>query len=278
MSYYLKKFRVAISLALAVVAVVAITTAAVGTAVHGGWISRIQIVPLILSAGVPWLLGWVVITFVFGRIYCSTVCPLGTFQDCISRVASYSRKGYRYRYSPPLWAVRWGFLIIMVFALTGFSLTLTLILDPYYSFNKMIAGVAIPAFTLGAIYVTIAEAVSGLLVFIIVMFMSAFWGRRLCNTICPVGTGLGLLSVSPVFRIDINTDRCIGCNKCVEVCKSSCINPWDHTVDTTRCVVCFNCTSVCSNKAITYTCRRFRLRHPLVMQNRSNATVSRPLE
>lgn len=261
---------------LCIVAVVAITTAAIGTAIHGGWISRIQIVPIILAAGVPWLLLWVLITFIFGRIYCSTVCPLGTFQDCISRVSAFARRGTHYRYSPPLWSVRWAFLIIMLVAMTGFSLTLTLILDPYYSFNKMIAGVAIPAFTLGAIYVSLAEAASGLLVFLIVLFLSAFWGRRLCNTICPVGTALGLVSVSPVFRIDINTDRCIGCNRCVEVCKASCIDPWAHTVDTTRCVVCFNCTAACNNNAITYTWRRFKLRHPLVMQNRPNATISRP--
>lgn len=271
----LKRIRVIVSVTLAIVAVVAITTAAIGTAIHCAWISKLQIIPLILSAGVPWLITWVVITFIFGRVYCSSVCPLGTLQDCISNVSMRARKT-SYRYAPPVWSVRWFFLIIMLVAITGFSLTLTLILDPYYSFNKIIAGVAIPAFTLGAIYVTIAEALSAVLVLIIVLFLSAFWGRRLCNTICPVGTGLGLLSVSPVFRIDINTDRCIGCNKCVEVCKSSCIDPWSHTVDPTRCVVCFNCLNACNNKAISYTCRRYRLRHPLLMQNRTNATISRP--
>ena len=263
---------------LAVVAVVAITTAAVGTAMHGGWISHIQIVPIILSSGLPWLIAWVVITYVFGRIYCSTVCPLGTFQDCVSRVSAFATKGKRYHYSAPLWPVRWLFLIVMLIAISGFSLTLTLILDPYYSFNKMIAGVAIPAFTLGAIYVSIAEALSGLLVFLIVTYFSAFKGRRLCNTVCPVGTALGFVSISPVFRIDVNTDRCIGCNKCVDVCKASCIDPWSHTVDTTRCVVCFNCINVCNNNAINYTWRRFRLRRPLVMQNRPNATISQPID
>lgn len=268
MSRLLKQTRVVVSVVLGIVAVVAITTAAVGTAVYGGWISRIQIVPLMLAAALPWIVGWIVLTFVFGRIYCSSVCPLGTLQDCISRVGAMARKGKRFSYIQPLWSVRWLFLLIMAIAITGLSTTLTLTLDPYYSFNKMICGVALPAFTLGAVYVQLATAVSALATLIVVMFLSLFWGRRLCNTICPVGTALGLVSISPVFRIDINTDKCIGCNKCVEVCKASCINPAEHTVDTTRCVVCFNCTAVCSNKAITYTCRRYRLRHPLLMQNR----------
>lgn len=265
----LKNARVALSVIFGVVAIVAATTAAIGTAVAGGWISELQIVPLILSAGMPWLIGWLVITFVFGRVYCSSVCPLGTFQDCVGKVASYARKGRGYRYVEPVWSVRWLFLIVMIVAITGFSMALTLTLDPYFSFNRMICGTAIPAFTLGAIYVTIAEALAGLATFIIVLFLSAFWGRRLCNTICPVGTALGLMSISPVFRMDVNTDKCIGCNRCVEVCKASCINPMDHTVDTTRCVVCFNCTAVCKNNAITYTCNRHRLRHPMLMQSKN---------
>lgn len=263
----LKRVRVILSVLLGLVAITAITTLALGVGVIGGWISRLQIVPLILSAGLPWLVGWIVITFVFGRIYCSTVCPLGTLQDCISRVANYTRKGHRYRYAEPMWSVRWLFLIIMIIAITGLSLTLTFLLDPFFNFNRIMTGVAIPACTLGAVYVSLGTAVGGLAALLIVMFMSAFWGRRLCNTICPVGTGLGLLSISPVLRIDINTDLCIGCNRCVEVCKSSCINPDSHTVDTTRCVVCFNCTEVCCNHAITYTSNRHKLSHPLLMRN-----------
>lgn len=271
----LKNTRLAVSVILGIVAVVAITSAAVGTAISGGWISHLQIVPLILSAGLPWLAAWLVITFIFGRIYCSTVCPLGTLQDCFSRIGSVVSKGRGYSYSTPLWAVRWLFLLIMIFAITGLSLTLTLTLDPYYSFNRIISGVAIPAFTLGGIYVTLSTAAAALATLIIVMLLSLFRGRKLCNTLCPVGTALGLVSISPVLRMDINTDRCTGCNRCVEICKSSCIDPYSHTIDTTRCVVCFNCTAVCNDRAINYTWRRYKLRHPLLMQDRYNATIQR---
>lgn len=272
----LKKTRVALSAVLGLVAIVAITTTAIGTAVHGGWITSLQIVPLIIADGATWVLAWFIVTFIFGRIYCSTVCPLGTMQDCISHAALKMRRHKRYHYSRPLWAVRWLFLAAMMLGLTGLSLTLTLTLDPYYSFNRIMTGVAIPAFTLGAFYVSLATAAAAAATFVVVLLLSATRGRLLCNTICPVGTALGLASISPVFRIDINTDRCTGCNRCVDVCKAACIDPWSHTVDTTRCVVCFNCTATCPNNAITYTCRRYRLRHPLLMQHRYNATVSRP--
>lgn len=266
----MRNTRVAVAAALGVVATVAVTTGAIGMSVTAGWITHLQIVPLILSAGVPWLAAWVVITFVFGRVYCSSVCPLGTLMDCFSRVGAYTRKGRRYHYNRPMWAVRMFFLMMAVIAITGLSVTLTLILDPYTTFAKIISGVAIPFFTLGALKVSLAVALSAFTAFLIVLFFSLFWGRRLCNTLCPVGTGLGLISIQPVFRIDINTDRCIGCNRCVEVCKASCIDPWSHTVDTTRCVVCFNCTAVCGNKAITYTCNRHKLQHPMLMGPRQS--------
>lgn len=264
----LRKMRVAISAAICIAAVAAITTSAIGIGIAEGWIQKIQIVQLLLAGGIPWIIGWMIITFVFGRIYCSSVCPLGTFQDCVNRVASCVMKKQKFHYVAPVWSIRWLFLLVMILAITCLSLTLTLALDPYSSFKRIITGVAVPAFTLGAVKVSLTVAAASLTTLIIVMSLSAFHGRRLCNTLCPVGTGLGLLSISPVYRIDINTDKCIGCNRCVEVCKSSCIDPGSHTVDTTRCVVCFNCTAVCNNNAITYTSNRHKLKHPMLMENR----------
>ena len=264
---YAKKTRVAVSAALAIVAAVSVASSVIGIGLTFGWIKRIQIVPLLLSAGLPWIIGWMLITFVFGRIYCSSVCPLGTLQDCISRVSRSALKNRGYFYSRPLWSVRWLFFFAMICAIGWASMTLTLALDPYSGFHRIVDGVVLPVFSLGALSVNLAMAVGALATLIVVMFFSAYKGRLLCNTICPVGTGLGLLSISPVFRMDINTDKCIGCNRCVEVCKASCIDPSAHTVDTTRCVVCFNCTAVCSNNAITYTCNRHRLKTPMLMEN-----------
>lgn len=263
----LKTTRAALQTVLALVAIAAITTTAIGTAIYGGWITSLQIVPLIIADGAVWVVAWFTVTFIFGRVYCSTVCPLGALQDCVGRVAQKTGRIKGYRYRRPLWAVRWILLVAMMLGLTGLSLTLTLTLDPYYSFNRIITGVAIPSVTLGSFYVSLATAAGALVTLAVVLLLSWGKGRLLCNTICPVGTALGLAAISPVFRIDINTDRCTGCNRCVDVCKASCIDPGSHTVDTTRCVVCFNCTAVCHDDAIKYTCRRFRLRHPLMIQN-----------
>lgn len=61
---------------------------------HGwmGWMAKIQFLPalLALNAGVVLLL--VALTLLFGRVYCSVICPLGVFQDVISRFAGKRRK------------------------------------------------------------------------------------------------------------------------------------------------------------------------------------------
>jgi len=70
-----------------------------------GWMAEIQLVPAILAVNVAVIIGLVVLTVLFGRVYCSVVCPLGIFQDGVSNLSA-RRKGKksRFRYSP---AVTW---------------------------------------------------------------------------------------------------------------------------------------------------------------------------
>lgn len=68
---------------------------------HGwmGWMAKIQFLPALLALNVGVVLLLVVLTLLFGRVYCSVICPLGVFQDVISRFAG-KRKKNRFRYSP----------------------------------------------------------------------------------------------------------------------------------------------------------------------------------
>ena len=104
--------------------------------------------------------------------------------------------------------------------------------------------------------------------------IAAFKGRLYCNTICPVGTLMGLCSRNPVWHFEIDTDKCTDCRRCEDACKASCINLSNHTVDMSRCVGCFNCTSACNDGAITYTPYRKRPLTPL-MQRIKEKTASK---
>lgn len=81
---------------------------------------------------------------------------------------------------------------------------------------------------------------------------SIFRGRLYCNTICPVGTLLGLLSKASLYKIRIDSALCTRCGQCAVVCKSECINVKEMSVDHSRCVDCFNCVQVCEFDSIHY--------------------------
>lgn len=243
--------------------VAAVITVAVGAG-YNCVLTRMQIVPALLACSGLWLLLWAIVTGLLGRVYCSTVCPMGTLQDVIARI---SRRRRGYFYTPAMPALRW------VACVLGFTF-LTVLLDPYSSYARIVAYLGVPVIdwlrgALGhpaarAATVSVASAVIAMSTLAFVAVFAVTRGRLLCNTLCPVGTLLGAMSRYAVYHVDINTDRCIGCGRCVEVCKSSCINPSDHTVDLSRCVVCLDCVASCRNSAITYRRGRHRLSMPML--------------
>ena len=49
-----------------------------------GWVAKIQFLPAILALDVAVLVGLIILTLLFGRLYCSVICPLGIMQDLFS--------------------------------------------------------------------------------------------------------------------------------------------------------------------------------------------------
>ena len=86
---------------------------------------QIQWIPALLSLDFIILAVLLVLSLLFGRIYCSVICPLGTFQDVLSWKTGLFRKKRKYRYSytkPQNW-IRYSILaltlIVFVFAVLG---------------------------------------------------------------------------------------------------------------------------------------------------------------
>ena len=53
-----------------------------GTLYHWlNWMAQIQFLPAVMALNVVVVVALVVLTLIFGRIYCSIICPLGVFQD-----------------------------------------------------------------------------------------------------------------------------------------------------------------------------------------------------
>ena len=218
-----------------------------------------QIEMAIFAGTGMWIVFWVLVTITFGRIYCSTVCPMGTVQDIAAHCGhSIGKKHKPYVYSKPIDGLRFPIpLIVAIFAFAGLRIVAELT-DPATIYGKIVLAVARPA------SIGIGSIAAAWIILIIVSALAYKKGRILCNTVCPLGGLLALLSRNPVYRIDINTDKCIHCGKCEDECKSECINLQDCVVDNSRCVMCLNCTAICPNEAITVSKGRFRLSTPLM--------------
>ena len=236
-----------------------------------GWMAKIQFLPAVLALNVGVMIALVLLTLLLGRVYCSVVCPLGVFQDIISWVSGRVKKN-RFRYSPALSWLRYGVLAVFIVALVAGVVSLTALIAPYSAYGRIISNLLTPLYQWGnnvlalwaervdsyAFY-SVDVCMKGLSTFVvavgtvIVLFILAWrGGRTYCNTICPVGTVLGLLSRYSYFKPVIDTSKCNGCGLCARNCKSSCINPKAHEIDYSRCVACMDCLGKCRQDAIKY--------------------------
>ncbi len=264
----LKRVRVGLSIAFIALLTWAILDAEFGVTRLGVFLMRVQLVPAILMGSMAWLVTWIVITLIFGRIYCSSVCPLGTLQDVGAHMGRRLSKGAskRYRYSPPMNGLRFPIPVIVGACLLIGLTAVVEATDPYTIYKKIMLAICRPA----------AIGLGSLALAVILLFVISIlaWkrGRLLCNTVCPAGGFLSLLSRQPIYRVDINTDKCIHCGKCEDVCKSCCINLQDHVVDISRCVMCMNCTSICPNEAIIVRRGRHTLSLPMMQLSQMQRT------
>ena len=216
------------------------------------------------------------LTVLFGRVYCSTICPLGTMQDIINYISGkVKRKGKKKKRFTFLKEQRVTRLVLLalpvIVFLLGSGLAINL-LDPYsiygrfagnffrpalVGFNNIAAFICdkfrvfwfsqydLKAFTLFPFLIVLS--------FLILIFVLAWKkGRLYCNLICPVGTLLGYLSKLSLFRVVINEEDCLSCGACAKECKAGCIDSPNKKIDVTRCVTCFDCLSTCPTDGITY--------------------------
>ncbi len=245
-----------------------------------GFLAKVQFLPAAFAFSLSTIVGWLIVTLIFGRLYCSTVCPLGTLQDLFARLPRIGRFPARrnYHFAAPSTHLRnISLFVVVVSVLLGVSVITTLV-DPYSIYSRLcvyvlkpIWGFAYNLFASKPVMLAAASA-TGIVVSIVTIaaigWLAAKNGRTFCNTICPVGTSLGYISRYSVFKIDINTDKCIQCRDCEHVCKAHCIDMVSHVVDSSRCVVCFDCLPVCPNDAIHYTTNRHQLSIPLLQKVR----------
>lgn len=239
-----------------------------------GWLAKIQFLPALLALNVGVVVALVLLTLVFGRIYCSVVCPLGVMQDVVSWISGRRKKHkFRFSHSPEKRILRYGVLALFIVAFIAGIGSLVALLAPYSSYGRIAQNIFQPVYIFGNnLMAWAAERVDSyafysrevwlrsLPTFIIAAITLVgigvlAWrnGRTYCNTICPVGTILSLMARFSWFKVKVDETKCNKCGLCSRSCKSACIDFKNSKIDYSRCVVCGDCIDKCRKKALSYT-------------------------
>ena len=238
-----------------------------------GWMAKIQFLPAVLALNVGVIVGLVLLTLVFGRVYCSIICPLGVFQDAVSHLGTLGkRQPYHHKKEHP-W-LRYGVWVLFVVCLVAGIQVVVAFLAPYSAYGRMVQELLQPIYLWGNnLLALIAERVGSyafyekevwmrslptfiiaLVTLGIIIALAFRGGRTYCNDICPVGTTLSFFSRFAMFRPVIDTEKCKHCKACEHHCKASCIAIGKESaqIDYSRCVDCFDCIGACKFDALKY--------------------------
>mgnify|MGYP002856120453 CR=1 FL=1 len=249
-----------------------------------GWMAKTQALEAVLALNVLVIAVLAVAALVFGRIYCSVVCPLGILQDIIGWMGKKAHKN-RYTYSTEKKWLRYGVLGLFIVSFLAGVGSLVQLLAPYSSFGRIMTMIFQPLYKLGNnmlasmtdsyTFYSVDVWMKSMPVLIIAVVTLAVllvlaWrhGRTYCNTICPVGTGLSLISRFSWLRIQFDTTKCKNCSMCTKNCKASCIDFKTHQVDYSRCVVCGDCIKKCNFNALKYA--------PVTMKKKNTVAENAP--
>ena len=80
----LRKLRICLQIITMTLVTLLLLGIGFGVQLWAGWVAKIQLLPAILALNYGVLVFLIILTALFGRIYCSVVCPLGIMQDFFS--------------------------------------------------------------------------------------------------------------------------------------------------------------------------------------------------
>ncbi|MGE5401512.1 MAG: 4Fe-4S binding protein [Ignavibacteriales bacterium] len=191
-------------------------------------------------AGLFIFLAIVLVSLVFGKAFCSWLCPVGFISELIG---DFGEKIFKRKLHLPKW-LDYPLRSLKYLLLAFFT----------YSIFFLMNQIAIRAF-LDSPYNVVSDikmyyffadisrfsliVISSL--FILSMVVRNFW----CRYLCPYGALLGIVSLLSPNKIKRNTISCIDCGKCAKACPSAIKVDKVKTVISDECSSCLSCVDAC---------------------------------
>ena len=221
----------------------------------------------------------IILTIIFGRIFCGWICPMGTLNNMIGylrkkSVNEVSRDWYRMKY----------YILIFLIVSSLFTLQLVGIMDPlsllirsfsmsvFPLFNYSIRTVFDTLFDLNIKgLVDISESIYSILKKSILSFQQPFYYQSVfigvlfflilglnlverrfwCRYLCPLGALLGILSRYSLLKRSVS-EGCISCEACASVCQGNAAPDKRENWRNTECFYCWNCDDICPQNVVSF--------------------------
>ena len=233
----------------------------------------------------------VVVTLVFGRVWCGWFCPLGTLLEWLSlhpkRIIKRGSSNIEVKPPPESWRKLKGMLLlVLIFAALVGNQSL-IFLDPITLLNRSLSTALFPALRYAVfqteaflyhfpwlwdgldsfhqffVYPLFQDVTvvfqHGLLIFVLfalVVGLNLLTERFWCRYLCPLGAIFGYLSKMALFQRRVS-NQCSACGLCSARCPTGTIDAQnDYRSDPMECTVCYECFTACARQDISYRAQR----------------------
>ncbi|HDZ10213.1 NosR/NirI family protein [Pseudohongiella sp.] len=207
--------------------------------VNGGFLSvshitnTIKLGPSMILSDLPLLMIVVftlITTLIWGRVFCSSLCPFGALQDMITRITPrrWQRTLPAFIHDKALYLKYAILALIVIMALVQSDISIFQYFEPFGTLFFYSTSIALWT------------------ILILILLASAVVKRFYCRYMCPLGAALGVMSLISLRRIR-RVPQCTVCKVCEHACPTGAIR--NHKIDFKECVRCDICESKLLEKA-----------------------------
>jgi hypothetical protein len=174
---------------------------------------------------------FLVLTLIFGRIFCGYVCPLGAIQELASMIRFKPKLDYQRKFWKKKNYLRWGFFVGYALFSLIWGVEITLFMNPINGFLIFWTPLHIGIFI-------------AFLLILLIIPISIFIYRPYCRFFCPFGALAFLFGIFSPLKIR-RTPYCNECGICEKICPT--LEGFDIS-SKGECYSCNRCIDFCTNQ------------------------------